>query len=303
MYALNKISEKANHTGPVYAVCRGPEANTFYSASSDGYAALWKGPGLEQLHEAVNAGAPVFAVRYLPAYNWLLAGTASGSLHGVDRNTRTERFNKYVHPGGVFDLLLLGPLQMLLVAGADGSVSIWELPAMKLIIQLPLCEGKIRRLMALPDSGEFAAACGDGTVRIIETSFFNETARLVCGKEGVTSLALHPSKPVLMAGDKTAHVHLFELSGHTRLLSIPAHNFSVYDIQFHPTQPVFATASRDKTLKLWNSQTLEVFQRIGSREGGHTHSVNRLLWLNDTTLITAGDDRRIISWQLSSGVE
>ncbi|MBL7941992.1 MAG: hypothetical protein JNM00_04465 [Flavobacteriales bacterium] len=299
-YKLEKISERSNHSGPVYHLTLGPKSGTCYSSSGDGFVALWRAPGLEQEHEAVRIGEPVYCSRYVPSLNWLLAGTSSGSIHVIDRESRRELFNKQVHPGGVFDLLPVGEEELLIAAGADGTLSVWQLPSMELMVQLPICEGKIRRLVAVQGTTEFVAACGDGTIRWMETTFFNETKRLVCGKEGVTALAFHPHKPVLLAGDKSAMMHAWNLQTDSLLLSIPAHNFTIYDISPHPQLPLLATASRDKTIKLWSSSDLAVIDRKGPGEGGHTHSVNRLLWIDGETLISCGDDRKIIAWKLRS---
>jgi WD40 repeat protein len=60
---------------------------------------------------------------------------------------------------------------------------------------------------------------------------------------------------------------------------------------------MFATASRDKTLKIWDVATQEIIQRIEQTNEGHLNSVNTLLWMDDNTLVSAGDDRSINIWR------
>ncbi|MBK8425147.1 MAG: hypothetical protein IPL27_03820 [Lewinellaceae bacterium] len=63
---------------------------------------------------------------------------------------------------------------------------------------------------------------------------------------------------------------------------------------FFTRRRFFATASRDKTLKIWDSATFTLLKVVDTiRDGGHINSVNRLLWLPEC-LVSASDDRSAI---------
>ena len=75
--------------------------------------------------------------------------------------------------------------------------------------------------------------------------------------------------------------------------------FAVYDKKFHPSKPYFATSSRDKSIKIWDSELFKL-QKVISREKGmvaHSHSVNKICWEASTELlISVSDDTNVMAW-------
>jgi centriolar protein POC1 len=78
------------------------------------------------------------------------------------------------------------------------------------------------------------------------------------------------------------------------VLSVPAHNYAIYSIAFG--HGICASASRDKTIKIWDELSFNPIQRLDTKSGGHSHSVNKLLFQHDH-LISCSDDRQIICWK------
>jgi WD40 repeat protein len=49
--------------------------------------------------------------------------------------------------------------------------------------------------------------------------------------------------------------------------------------------------------KLWDAGTMAPMARLDRPAGGHQHSVNALMWCGDA-LVTAGDDRTLVAWEV-----
>ena len=58
------------------------------------------------------------------------------------------------------------------------------------------------------------------------------------------------------------------------------------------------SASRDKTIKVWDND-LKFIQRLDHKEGGHRHSVNELVIVDENRFASCSDDGKIILWSLS----
>jgi WD40 repeat protein len=55
----------------------------------------------------------------------------------------------------------------------------------------------------------------------------------------------------------------------------------------------------DKSIKVWNTEDMKLLKVIDrARHGGHGTSVNKILWLSEHRLVSAGDDRNIIIWDI-----
>ena len=286
------------HAAAVYGLCMGRGGNTFFSVSADKYAAEWDIETMQQAKTAIRLEDHGYAILFDESNHLLLVGTSSGSLHILDLKSKKELRNLTFHTKGIFDLALDGTSGLLYVAGGDGVMSVWHYPEMELMRAIPLSSEKLRQLAIHPKERILGIASGDGVVRILDMDSHNELAGFDAHKEGATSLAWHPSKPILLTGGKDAMLKAWNTSENFReVLSIAAHKFAIYSIVFDRLNNVFYTGSRDGSIKVWNAADLSVLQKIDSREGGHSHSINKLILCGDS-LISASDDRKIIVWKL-----
>lgn len=300
----------AGHTGPVYALLPGSVPGTFISGSGDGLVVQWSISAPDQGVVLVNVGQAVFSMCLLAQEGLLLIGTEGGGLHVVDLASRKELHHYALHSKGVFSIKVL-PQQRVACAGGDGTLSVWQLEQggeLRMLRQIPLVEEKLRALCLSPSGEQIAVACQDGSVRMLESDLFNEAYTLnahplhvsletEASFIGATCMAYHPMKPVLLTGGKDGHLRLWRSDAdHALLASLPAHKAAIYRIEFSPAGRYLATSSRDKSAKVWDASSLEPLARLDRNAGGHTHSVNALLWL-DYVLLTASDDRRILRWE------
>lgn len=285
------------HTAAVYGMNHGSKPFTVLSAAGDRYVAEWNLTTGEQEPLAVKFEQSVFSVCYLEGEDLVVAGSGNGGLHVIDLKEKKELHHFTVHTKGIYDFYFDRKGKQLMALGGDGVLTVWSVPSFDLLRKIPLSSEKLRQIAVSKDHGLMAITCGDGTVRLLEPDFFSEIRSIIAHKQGATSVAWHPFKPVLFTGGRDAMLNAWNArEQYNNLLSLPAHNYAIYSIVFDESENYMATASRDKTIKIWDSHSIDLLQRIDVKQGGHTHSINKLLW-SGSDLVSCGDDRKIIVWK------
>ncbi len=290
---FKKILEISGHAGAVYTGA--VDQNFLYSGSADHYVTRWNIDTGEQDKFAIKMDQSVYALEFI-SENVLAVGLSNGSLYLFDIVAKNELRHFVQHIKAIFSITSNPLKNQFYVGDADGNLSIWNSQTLELLIYVPLDCGKIRDI-AVNDNGELmSVSCQDGTTRIFETVGFNEIITLITHNGGATVSCFDVNDPEqILTGGKDAHLNLWNWKTSGLIKSIPAHNYVIYDICFL-NPDFFATASRDKTIKIWDAKTNQIIQRLDIKSGGHKHSVNKLVKINDETFASFGDDKRIIIW-------
>jgi len=297
MIQVKKISELTGHSGPVYSLESSETENCFYSGSSDKIIAKWNLDSLRPEKFAAQLPGIIYSLCFVDGEKLLLAGTSEGKIHVIDLTERKEIRILQNHIQPVFDIQLYGPGRLIVSAGGDGVLSIIRPEDFSTFKLFKLCKEKLR---AIAIQGSHAAvACGDGAIRIIDLEAFKITHEFPAHTGSVYALQFSPDGKHLLSGGKDAHLNIWQTAkGEWQpVRSIPAHNYAIYKIAYNNENHIFATCSRDKTIKIWNVDNFEVLARINKENyEGHINSVNTILWNKNNLLVTAGDDRKIMCW-------
>lgn len=276
MITANKISQHTAHSGALYALAPGRVEGTFFSAGADKVVAEWNIDSAKPNNFAIRTDSSIYSLLNLNGQ--LVIGTSNGSMHVIDLKQKKEiRFLK-LHDKGIFHLSANQDPSIVFAASADGTLSVWNPTEWSLQIRLKLSNGKIRKT-AMNESGELlAVACEEGSIVILNTKELIETSRFRAHEGSVNGLAFLPNG-TLISGGKDAHLKIWDTQNQFKLLEdIPAHNFAIYALAVSPNQRCVASASRDKTIKLWDVDDFSKPLRLDRTHfQGHLHSVNNCM--------------------------
>ncbi len=283
------------HKAGVYGLRPGIEPWAFLSAGGDGIVTRWDRRMADHGEQVAGAPKAIWALYFDTARGLLLMGDSEGGLRMAHLGAGEAR-HIVAHQRGILHIVPLGT-DRIVCSGGDGSISVWRLPGLELERQVPLSDGKVRGMALDRDASLLAVTALDGRVLLLETDHFNTLHALDAHANGASSACWHPAKPVLITGGRDGHLRFWRSDeGYRALHAVPAHRANIYTIAFSPDGQWCATASRDKSIQLWDANTFDPLQRLDARSGGHTYSVNTLLWTGDGQLLSGSDDRTVRAW-------
>lgn len=245
----------------------------------------------------------------------LLASASDDGLVKLWQVSNSKLINSYFHQVPVNRLSLSDDNQLLATSTIDGKISIWhqdgllqqtlrghtgeiidvEFKPLNLPVD-PNCQSETcfeepttRQLYTLASTGV------DKTVRLwqISNDFSNNAG-------GVYSVAVSPTSPnIFAAGGWNGKIKLWlKNDGGTQQLlkTLPGHKQTITQVKFSPDGKLIASASWDKTIKIWDAKNGELIDTLQHHQSG----INSIAFSpNSKLLAAASEDKTISIWQLN----
>ena len=119
-----------------------------------------------------------------------------------------------------------------------------------------------------------------------------------------SSVAFHPSAPIIAIGKNDYTIKLWRLSSdwsiNTCIATLLGHIGQITAVAFHPTEPILATASKDKTAKLWRLSHDDSTANCIATLIGHTGSIRSVAFHPKASILATGSsDNTAKLWLIS----
>ena len=236
----------AGHAQPASILAISPDRRRALSASPDKSVRIWSVADGDSAAAWENLPQPVTAAAFPADGESVFLGDAAGSIAMRKVAEGQIGWTLAAHSGAIADVQLLAG-GFLATAGGDGLVKVWRLSAIGPPRRLEFA-GAATTLLVPPGDGPLLVGAADGSVRYLNPADHQEIARTAAFTQPVTALAAAGEQ--LAAASAGGEVVLID-EDRKITAALKAHPAAVRAVALHPSQPRFATAGDDGTIRQW----------------------------------------------------
>ncbi len=293
------------HAGSVNSISISPDGKTLASAHENGTVLLWNVSNGEISRTISGHKGSVSAVAFSPDSKLLASAGEDGPVILWDHTTGVEVKRLVGHRGFVSSVAFSPDATELVTAAGigDGTVIIWNLADMKNRLSLGGHE-LLRRNQAefSPDGLTLVRITKDSngpSCAAYDVTSGREVRVFADAEANVHSVALSPDGKTVACAVGAGDVVFQNAKGTLRTtaqLSL-CHDEFITCLKFSPDGKLLATASEDKTVKLWNVAMKRELVKLRGHEG----AVNCIAFSPDGKLLaSAGTDGLIKVWDVKN---
>jgi len=295
---VEKLHSFKGHNDCVYSLELASDPRFFFSAGGDGLVVKWdlQQPDMGELIAKVPNS--IYALHFLNQQQALVAGQNYEGIHLLDWQNKKEITSLHLTKAAIFDIK--STANHLFVASGDGSITIVDLQTWSILSRVSESSKSARTIAINTSSSELAVGYSDYCIRVFDLNSFQKKYEWIAHQNSVFTLAYSRDSKTLLSGSRDARIKTWDIeNGYELKGEVAAHLYAINHLAISPDGNYFATASMDKSVKIWKAEELQLLKVVDkARHAGHGTSVNKILWINNEQLVSAGDDRVISNWMV-----
>ena len=318
IYGTQEINRLEGHSQKVNVVSLSDDGEIYATVSDDGIVKVWQQDGtLLKTLAPEQAQATTISLSlggneqqiinpvHLPEdlsistrdHTYLISTTDDGIVQLISKADQ-QLVNSYSHPESVNNISVSADEKLLATTTIDGKINIWTKSGI-LLQTLAAHTGEVSDLKFIPnninsDRYRLISTGVDKTVRVWQV--FNRYNN----QEDISSIAVPTqSSDTYAVADWSGKIKIWRKSadGEQKLVrTLPGHKETISEIMYSPDGKLIASASWDKTIKLWNAETGKLINTLT----GHKDGITSIAFSPDSQILISGsEDKTIKIWNIA----
>jgi len=302
----------AGHEACVWAVAFHPQGKILASAGEDQLVKIWELRTGKCIQDLAGHQHWVKAIAFSPNGRILASGSFDFNVKIWNLDTGLWDCAMTLHGHtDVVTSVVFSPTGDRLVSGCyDNNIKVWEVESGKCLDTLNKHSNRIWSVAFHPDGNLIASSGDDHAIKIWELRRGKCIKTLQGHSNAVYGIAYDSAQKILVSGHEDHTIKIWDLSlnhwsnltsNQTTIqptLVLTGHNNRVFSVSLSPDGKLLASASGDRTIKLWNPQTGKALKTLH----GHQSWVWKVLFSPNGKLLASGSyDRTIKIWDIQSG--
>ncbi len=270
------------------------------SASSDGTLRVWETATGRTVRVCGGHGGPVWDVAALPDGRRFVSGATDGTVRVWEAATGRELARLTGHESEVYAVAVTPDGRLVLSGSADRTVKAWDWERGRLMFTLRGHEGPVRALAVTADGEWCLSAAEDGLLKVWSLALGMERITLPGHHGPLYDVAATVDGYALTASEDTT-ISLWNLERGVGLHTLTGHREQVNALLFLPDGERVASASKDRTVKVWGLRWTRRALRVLT---GHRKEVTDVAVAGGGRwLVSSSKDRTLRVWELEDGEE
>ncbi|MHA1977584.1 MAG: WD40 domain-containing protein [Candidatus Hodarchaeales archaeon] len=245
------------HQDSVYSVTFHPQDFVLASGSFDRTIFMWNITTGEIMYNFTGHTSSIWSLDFSPDGTYLASGSGDSTVRIWDCTTSKSFLNLTGHTEAIKSVHFL-PNGLLASGSYDDSILLWNLTTGSLETILSNNTDNILALATNPTGTTMLSGSQDNLLEFWDLEHYGDRTHVTESlSDWVRAVAYSPNGYYIASGLQDGEINIWEGISNYPVRNLTGHTQSIRSLDFHPTQPILASASGDQTIRLWNVTDLD----------------------------------------------
>jgi WD40 repeat protein len=282
--------------GDVFAASFSPDGRRIITASSDGFARLWRVQA-DEAERVYRAHTDLYDVAYAPSSDRVLVGAQAGRAREWNPGSGTDIQLFGPVPRSSFESVAYSPGGDQVATAGDGLLTrLWNARTGREVAELHTYDYQTD--IAFSSNGKHVITSDEaGRATIWDPQAARVVERVCCHDDAVLGAALSPDGATAATASVDQTVRLWDL-GTKEFTELRAHRDKVWSVAFDPDGRRLVTSSEDGTALVWDAAS---GAKVAALRGHAGPVYDAVFSPGGDRIATAGADATVRVWESETG--